>query len=391
MRLRWVVLAVFVISSALNYLDRQILPALAPAIQREFHLTSADYGLILGAFSITYAVAAPFAGWFIDRVGLNLGIALALGCWSVIGAATGLARSAGSLAACRAGLGVAQAGGVPATGKAIAHYLHPDERALGNALSQIGIGAGAALAVPIAVWLALQHGWRSAFIATGAASVLWVPLWLWASRLAPRKEFPPLKAGLNAAALLRDRQLWSFVAANVLSMTVYTLWTNWTTVFLVTAHRMPLAATASVAWLPPIFFNLGGLLGGWLSLRWVRRGAAPLDSRLRACFISSIALLATAAVPLMPASAWAIAVICFSSFWASALSVNLYTMPLDVFGAGPAAFAVSMLTAAYGAMQAVFSPLAGWMIDRYGFEPVCAIVAVLPLAAWGVLRLEGSR
>jgi hypothetical protein len=31
------------------------------------------------------------------------------------------------------------------------------------------------------------------------------------------------------------------------------------------------------------------------------------------------------------------------------------------------------------------------MIDRYGFEPVCAIVAVLPLAAWGVLRLEGSR
>ncbi len=67
------------------------------------------------------------------------------------------------------------------------------------------------------------------------------------------------------------------------------------------------------------------------------------------------------------------------------MSVNLYSMPLDVYGAARAAFTVSMLTAAYGAMQAVFSPVAGRMIDRLGFQPVCIVVAVLPLVACAVL------
>jgi ACS family hexuronate transporter-like MFS transporter len=97
-------------------------------------------------------------------------------------------------------------------------------------------------------------------------------------------------------------------------------------------------------------------------------------------------MLGTAAVPLMPGAWPATAAICFSAFWAAAMSVNLYTMPLDVWGAGRAAFAVSMLTAAYGAMQAVFSPAAGALIDRFGFPPVCAAVSVMPLCAYFVLR-----
>jgi hypothetical protein len=62
-------------------------------------------------------------------------------------------------------------------------------------------------------------------------------------------------------------------------------------------------------------------------------------------------------------------------------------VPLDLWGAGRAAFAVSTLTAAYGATQAVFSPLAGRVNDRWGFAPVCAVTAVLPLAGYVLLRL----
>lgn len=396
MRARWVVLGVFVLSSALNYLDRQVLPALAPALRDEFHLSNAGYGLILGAFSVTYAIAAPLAGLFIDRVGLNRGIRLAVGCWSLAGIATALVNGLGGLVGCRAWLGVAQAGGVPATGKAIASYLPPEERALGNALSQIGLGVGAMLAPPVAIWLAVRHGWRSAFLVTGLVTLVWIPLWNWVAHATPRKEFPSARPGLAAGEVFRDRQLWAFIAANVLSMTVYTLWSNWTTVYLVEERGLRLADTASLAWWPPVFFNLGGLLGGWLSLRWIRRGTRPLTARLRACLVSAAALLATATVPLMPSAGWAIAAICLSAFWSSSMSVNLYTMPLDVYGAARAAFAVSMLTSAYGAMQAVFSPLAGKMIDRYGFQPVCLLVAILPLLGWGVLYLadrerEGAR
>jgi ACS family hexuronate transporter-like MFS transporter len=387
MRLRWVVLAVFAAAAALNYLDRQILPALAPALRDEFHLSNADYGLVLAAFSIAYAAAAPFAGLFIDRIGLNRGASFAVALWSLAGIATARVGNLGALVACRAWLGAAQAGGVPASGKAIAIYLKPEERALGNAVSQAGMTVGAMLAPPVAVWLAMRYGWRSAFLVTGIVSLLWVPVW---SRVAAKEPAAPHRA-LSASAVFRDRRLWSFLAATALGMTVYTLWTNWTTVFLADVHHLPLAKTAQLAWLPPVFFNLGGLAGGWLSMRWIRRGVRPLDARLRACYTSAVALLATAAAPLMPGPGSAIAVISVSAFWSSALSVNLYTMPLDVYGAERAAFTVAMLTAAYGAMQAIFSPAAGRLIDMYGFTPVCVIVALLPLAGCAVLAAANPR
>jgi hypothetical protein len=66
-------------------------------------------------------------------------------------------------------------------------------------------------------------------------------------------------------------------------------------------------------------------------------------------------------------------------------------MPLDLFGVGRAAFGMSLLTAAYGAMQTVVSPAIGRMVDRWGFQPVCFSVSVLPLAGAAVLYLTRGR
>ena len=94
-RLRWVVLSIFVISTALNYLDRLLLAALAPTLKSEFHLSNTQYGGVISVFSIVYAAMAPVAGWFIDRVGLNAGITVSMAVWSAAGMATGLTRSFG--------------------------------------------------------------------------------------------------------------------------------------------------------------------------------------------------------------------------------------------------------------------------------------------------------
>ena len=76
-------MSVFVLSSALNYLDRQILAALAPLVRAEFHMTNADYGQLLAVFSITYAISSPLAGLLIDRFGLNRSVGFAVGLWSM--------------------------------------------------------------------------------------------------------------------------------------------------------------------------------------------------------------------------------------------------------------------------------------------------------------------
>lgn len=382
---RWSVMGVFVLSSVLNYLDRQILAALAPVLRVQFALTHRQYGMVLAAFSVSYAVSAPPAGLLIDRVGLTAGIGAAVALWSAAGAATAWVRGLGGLLVCRALLGVGQAGGVPATGKAIALYLQPQERALGHALSQFGLSVGAVLAPPLAVWLTVRHGWQAVFLATGLAGFLWIPLWLTAARRVSVQQ-PAQGRGWPLGELLGERQLWAVVAANLLSMTVYTLWSNWTTLYLVEAQGLEFERTALLAALPPMAANLGGLAGGWFSLMCMKRGVRAAAARMRACLVSALALLGTALIPLAPGPAAAAAGISLSFFFSSAWSVNLYTLPLDVYGPGRAAFATSLLTAAYGAMQALVSPLFGALADRWGFAPVCVLVSFGPLLAWLVLR-----
>lgn len=387
-RFRWLVLSIFVLSTAINYLDRQTLATVAPLLRREFRLSNTDYGLLLTAFSVAYSVSAPFMGMLIDRMGLNRALPLAVAVWSSTGIATALTRGLGGLVACRAVLGATEAAGIPGAGKAIHQYLKPAERALGNAVNQAGVSLGMMLAPPVATIVAVRWGWRQAFLVTGLLGFVWVPVWNWVSRWSRADASPPVPgAGLG---ILRDPALWAFVAANALAMTPYSLWTNWTTLYLVDVHRLSLAEAAWYAWIPPVFAVAGGLAGGWLSLRFVARGLAPARARVQVCLAASVLPLTTALVSLAPTAAWASVGISLSIFAVSAFSVNMYSLPLDVFGGTRAAFAVSVLVASYGAVQAIVSPVFGKIIDVYGYGPVVTAAAVTPLAASLVLRRTRS-
>ena len=383
---RWFLLSIFVLSSTINYLDRQTIATVAPVLRAELRLSNAEYGWIVAAFSITYAICAPFAGLLIDRVGLHRGIALAVGLWSTAALSTGWVRSFAGLLLCRAMLGAAEAGGIPAAGKAIQQYLRPAERALGNSLNQAGVSLGLILAPPVATWLTVQYGWRTAFMATGALGFLWIPLWrvVGGGGTAGPKATAP-------ASLLGDRRLWMFALANALSMIPYSLWTNWTTLHLVDVNRLSFVRAAWYAWLPPVFGALGGVTGGALSFRSMNAGADAITARTRVCLLAAALCLVTAAIPWAPTAVLAAAGISISFFAVAAFSVNMYSMPLDVFAADRAAFAVSLLVSAYGAMQAVTSPVVGAVIDRWGYTPVCLVAAVMPLAAVAILKGTESR
>lgn len=382
---RWIAFGVVTLATALNYLDRQLLAALAPGIRHEFDLSNAQYGLLISAFSLPYALSSPAAGLLIDRVGLNLGITIFVALWSMAAMATGLAGTFAALVAVRAWLGVAESGGIPASGKANALYLPPRERALGAALNQVGLSLGAAGAPLLAAWFAPAYGWRALFLFAGALGFLWIPLWLGTARAIPPKGEAP-GAGRPVPELVRDTRLWGLAAANVLAMVLFSLWSNWTTLFLVSEHGLSQAeANRRFAWIPPVSANLGGLAGGWAAHRLIR-GAETQSARLRVCLWSALALLVTAVVPFLPSAGWATLAIALSFFFTTAMSVNIYAMPLDLFGAGRAAFAVATLTLAFGLMQTLISPAVGALIDRYGFAPVCVAGSLAPLAAYAVLR-----
>ena len=384
--LRWLAIGVFVLSSTLNYLDRQLLAALAPTLKAEFQLNNTEYGQIVSASFLIYALVAPFAGWFVDRLGLNLGASIAVLVWSMAGSATALFRSVGGLAACRVVLHAAEAAGIPSTGKANAIYLEPRELALGTAMNQVGISLGLTLAPLVAAAMAPRYGWRSAFALCGALGFVWIPLWWFTSRKAPAAS-PAAPPAALAGSPWSNRRLWLLAAANALVMTTYALWTTWTTLyFVVERHLTEQQANQQFAWIPPVFAVAGGFCGGWLAYRLIRGGVEVRAARLRISWAGAVVILTTAAVPFMPTPGLAAALISLSFFSTLAISANVYALPIDLFGQRHAAFGVAILTSAYGLMQTAISPIVGSLVDRSGFAPVFGVVAVLPLAGVCVLR-----
>ncbi|MBI3680765.1 MAG: MFS transporter [Acidobacteria bacterium] len=384
---RWLAIFAFTLYSAVNYLDRQMLAALAPQLQSEFQLSNEDYGWIQSAFSLAYALSAPAAGLFLDRVGLARGASLTIAVWSMAGVGTGLVNSFLGLLGCRVLLGASQSGGIPAFGKASATYLHPQERALGTGVNQVGISLGSMGAPLLAGWMAAQYGWRAAFVSAGALGFLWIPLW----RLIASRVPPETAAHAHAATpkdMLRDPRLWSLIAGNVLVMTVYSLWSNWTTIFLVQQHHLTqLEANQRYAWIPPVLASAGGLFGGWMAMKWMAAGASLMQARSRTILLGGAGLLSTLLAPYVAGPAAATAIVSVSFFLSVAASANVYALPQDIYGAGRAAFAVAAITFGFGLMQTFYAPLVGRLVDHYGFPPVCVLTAFLPLAGWLILRV----
>jgi ACS family hexuronate transporter-like MFS transporter len=384
--LRWVAVSVFIFSSTLNFLDRQLLNTLAPLILKEFHLNQQGFGYIVAIFSIAYAASSLAVGWALDRYGIDRAMTVAVAWWSVAAAATGFARSFGMLAVCRAALGIGESAGVPAVGKVNGYYLKPSERALGAALNQVGISLGLA-AAPLFIGLAVRHSWRTPFTVVGLAGLLWIPAW-WLVR---RRIRPPLeeRRATNDRASMRILFDWNLVAlviANILWMGGYSLWSNWTTLYLVHVHHITLVQSARYVWIPPLVSNLGGFFGGWLSKRWMENGRPAIASRRRAVWWSLCGFLFTLLLPFAGSAAVATAIISASFFFALAGSVNIYAIPIDLFGPARAGVGIAALVFAYGVLQTAISPLIGYLADRGLYSQVIWLV-VLPAALGAVALL----
>jgi ACS family hexuronate transporter-like MFS transporter len=386
---RWVAISVFIFASVLNYLDRQILATMVDIWRAhpEFPFTYDDYGLLLSVFSIAYALSALFVGWFVDRVGLNRGAGYAVALWAVASFGTGASHSVHQLLLWRALLGISEAGAIAAVTKAIAMYLLPPERAVGQATSQLGLSLGAGIAPAFAVYFSYRFSWHWAFYTAGLLSLAWIPLWLATARKIPPVALPKAGTASHSFGLLRDPKLWALMIANMLGMTVYSLWANWAPTFLIRVHHLTPPQASHYTWIVPLTGYLGALLGGAISWRLVRSGHSPVAARKRACLVSAIFLLATMAVPFLPNPALATAGMSFSFFWVCAWSTNHYTLPIDIYGAGRAAFGGASLVFAYGVMQSFISrPLAA-VIERYGFGTVCLTFAWLPIASYLLVHL----
>src|SRR5262245_714848 len=80
---RWLIVGLAFLGTAINYVDRANLGVAEHAIRHELGLSKAQMGLILSAFFSTYAFAQLPAGWIVDRLGARVTYTAACLWWSL--------------------------------------------------------------------------------------------------------------------------------------------------------------------------------------------------------------------------------------------------------------------------------------------------------------------
>src|SRR2546430_4317957 len=125
-RHRWTVVALLFGATTVNYVDRQVLGILAPTLSRELRWTETDYAAIVSWFSVAYGLGLLVMGRVMDRIGVRLGLALAVLVWSLPALGDAPARPVARLRGARAPLGARAAGDLPPPGQAGAPKVSPE-------------------------------------------------------------------------------------------------------------------------------------------------------------------------------------------------------------------------------------------------------------------------
>jgi ACS family hexuronate transporter-like MFS transporter len=151
---RWLICALLFAATTINYIDRAVLGVLKPALEQELGWTQVDYGWIVTAFQITYALGYIGAGRLFDHIGVRIGFLASVSLWSVAAMAHAVARSVPGFCLARAGLGLAEGGNFPAAVKTVAEWFPKQERALATGLFNAGSNIGAVACPLLVPWLA---------------------------------------------------------------------------------------------------------------------------------------------------------------------------------------------------------------------------------------------
>lgn len=166
-------LGVLVVVYTFNFVDRQILAILLPAIRAEFGVDDWVLGFLAGsAFAVFYATLGVPIALLGDRWNRRNLIAIAVAIWCGMTALSGAASNIVQLALARIGVGIGEAGCSPPAHSIIADLYPPEERSTAMGIYTLGIPIGIMLAYLGGGWVAQNIGWRQAFVLVGAPGLV---------------------------------------------------------------------------------------------------------------------------------------------------------------------------------------------------------------------------
>ncbi|RLQ21110.1 MFS transporter [Seongchinamella sediminis] len=385
-----------------NFIDRQIMAVLIDPIKAEFGVSDTAMGFLSGfAFVFFYTlVGIPIARWA-DRGSRRFIITVAIALWSLMTAASGLARSFTQLAIIRVLVGVGEAGATPPSHSLLSDYFPLEKRATALAIYSWGVYIGAALAFPIGGYLVEHYGWRTAFYAVGLPGVALSLLVWFTVREVPRGSAESNEVNIEHASLgevlrflVSRRSFMLIVLGSALqSLSGFGVIT-WGAPFLSRVHGMNWSEIGiTMGWIIAVAGCSGVFLGGRLADRlggrdqaWYMRLPA-LESFLCIPFIAAFALITDTRL----------AILSFIPFYflgaayvgpMHAMVQSLVRVRMRATASAILLFVVNMVGAGLGPLVVgllndyVFGPLYGEQAIRYSILVIGLVGGLASLLFW---------
>lgn len=336
-------LVLLVVTGVINYLDRATLAVANEYIRADLGLSLGQMGLLLSAFSWSYALCQLPVGALVDKIGPRWLLGMGLVVWSLAQAAGGLVSTFGWFVIARIVLGIGEAPQFPAAARVVSNWFPIRARGTPTGIYNSASPLGVALAPLLLSPLIAATSWHWAFFVTGAmglvAAVVWVALYRDPVReQMSEAELAYLDAGQKAEpvpattfaswrALFRHRATWGMLFG--FSGSVYLNWVylTWLPGYLRTERQMDIAYAGIAASIPFACGFAGALVAGWASDRVARLSISPLVGRRRAVVASMLGMVAfTIPAALVESNTVAIACISIVIFLANAASACSWSL-----------------------------------------------------------------
>lgn len=400
---RWRVVALLFFATSINYIDRQIIGILKPFISGELGWNEADYGYIVTAFQVAYAIGLITSGHILDKFGTRIGYFYSVILWSIAGMAHAAARGVISFAAARFALGIGESANFPAAVKSVAEWFPKKDRALATGLFNAGSTVGAIVAPVIVSGITIVLGWQWAFIVTGSLGFIWVILWL-AYYQIPEKhskiskeEFsyinhdsgePTIEKNIRWLDLFKYKQTIAICSTRFISDWVWWFLLFWTPDFLSKTHGVNIKEVVLPLIIIYSISSVGGIGGGWLSSKFIEMGKSIDYARKTTILICALTVMPVMLVCHVHNMWVAVMLIALAAAGHQGWAANIFTLVSDIYpkNAIGSMMGLSGFAAAVGG--ALSSSFVGLLLEHTGsYFLIFLVAAMVYLVNWLIIKM----
>lgn len=390
-------LVVLTALNLLNYVDRNVLFAVQPLVQDEFHLTKTQVGYLTSAFLGFYMIAAPFVGPLADRYSRKLIIVLGAIFWSGLTLLTAVTHTYTELLVRHTLVGIGEASFVTIAPTFVADLFAEEKRGRILGVFYLAIPVGSAAGYLLGGYLSPHYGWRFPFYIAAAPGFL-LALAVLFLKEPERGQFDSLQETPERGTILGLTRNPAFLTAT-LGMAAMTFSLGgiqvWMPQFLYSERHYTLeAANLTFGIIIVVDGIVASLAGGWLG--------DYLLPRWKSSYYLVSAVSMGIGVPVMMVALFAQGRAMVPAIALSAFFLLLNTSPLNAalinsVGAHIRATAIAVNIFIIHILGDVPSPtMMGWVADKRSLQsafilPVIAMVISSVILFYGMRFAPGLR